>query len=207
YENISEASISFRHRCSDEEPQWLNTLTSTTKATEEVYGIEDLKPAVQELGNVVIREGRVISLPNASRRHIALVAKANRNQILQTKLNGFKLLDPDKPGHLKTLVVHLIDPNRRIMSTSMVPCQRRDWWSRDIRQKVPVLRRLPVEIFDIIMDMIPDFPISATKAENVRMEMLQERKQFTEQHTKAMLSHKFNLMTDARREQYGRDDD
>lgn len=42
----------------------LNTLTSTTKATENVYGVEDLQPAVQEHGSVVIREGRVISFPN-----------------------------------------------------------------------------------------------------------------------------------------------
>lgn len=64
--NISEASISFRYRCSSEDLMSLNTLTRTTKATEEVYGVEDLKPAVQEHGSVMIREGRVISFPNMS---------------------------------------------------------------------------------------------------------------------------------------------
>lgn len=39
------------------------------------------------------------------------------------------------------------------MSTSMVPCQRQDWWAREIRQLVPVLRRLPVEIFERIVDV------------------------------------------------------
>ncbi|KAL8775922.1 MAG: hypothetical protein Q9203_002485 [Teloschistes exilis] len=176
-ENISEASISFRHRCSSDALEWLNTVTTTTKATEDVYGVEDMKPAVQEQGSV-----------------------------LQTKLNPLKLREPAKSGHLKIIVVHLIDPNRRIMSTSMVPCQRRDWWAREIHQKVPVLRRLPVEVFDNIIDMVDDFPISTTDAERIRSEMLQERKEFTEQHTEAMLSYKFNLMSDARREQYGRDD-
>jgi len=30
-----------------------------------------------------------------------------------------------------------------------------DWWAREIRQLVPVLRRLPVEIFDGIIDVSP----------------------------------------------------
>ncbi|KAL8906012.1 MAG: hypothetical protein Q9207_002297 [Kuettlingeria erythrocarpa] len=137
----------------------LNSLTRTTKETEEVYGVEDLKPAIQELGSVIIREGRVISFPN----------------VFQTKINPIKLYDSTKPGHLKMFVMHLIDPNRRIMSTSMVPCQRRDWWAREIRQKVPVLRRLPMEIFDHIIDMGDDFPVSSIKAEEMREEMMHER--------------------------------
>lgn len=72
---------------------------------------------------------------------------------MQTKINPITLRHPAKAGHLKLFTVHLIDPNRRIMSTSMVPCQRRDWWGRDIRQKVPVLRRLPLEIFNHIIDV------------------------------------------------------
>ncbi|KAI4140063.1 MAG: hypothetical protein LQ341_003980, partial [Variospora aurantia] len=63
-DNISEASISFRHRCSTEDLMSLNTLTRTTKETEDIYGVEDLKPAVQEQGSVAIREGRAISFPN-----------------------------------------------------------------------------------------------------------------------------------------------
>lgn len=42
----------------------LNSLTKTTKTTEDVYGVEDLRPALQEQGSVMIREGRVISFPN-----------------------------------------------------------------------------------------------------------------------------------------------
>ncbi|KAL9637114.1 MAG: hypothetical protein Q9204_001998 [Flavoplaca sp. TL-2023a] len=158
-ENVSDASISFRHRCSSEDLMSLNTLTRTTKATEDVYGVEDLQPAVQEHGSVIIREGRVISFPN----------------VFQTKINPIKLHNPGKSGHLKMFIVHLIDPNRRIMSTSMVPCQRRDWWAREIRQKVPVMRRLPVEIFDNIIHMVDGFPVSSSDAEKMRTEMLEER--------------------------------
>jgi len=51
------------------------------------------------------------------------------------------------------MIVHLIDPNRRVMSTSNVPCQRRDWWAHEIRRITPVLWRLPFEIFDQIIDV------------------------------------------------------
>ncbi|KAL8992781.1 MAG: hypothetical protein Q9169_006840 [Polycauliona sp. 2 TL-2023] len=157
-ENLSEASISFRHRCDSEDLMSLNSLAETT-AAEDVYGVKHDEPAVQEHGSVVIQEGRAISFPN----------------VFQTKINPIKLLHPAKTGHLKLFVVHLIDPNRRIMSTSMVPCQRRDWWAHEIHQKSPVLRRLPRELFDRIIEMVDDFPISATKAEELRKEMEQER--------------------------------
>ncbi|KAL8896857.1 MAG: hypothetical protein Q9192_002865 [Flavoplaca navasiana] len=95
--------------------------------------------------------------------------------VFQTKINPVKLRHPGKAGHLKILIVHLIDPNRRIMSTSMVPCQRRDWWAREVRQKVPAMRRLPVEIFDNIIHMVDGFPVSSFYAERMREEMLEER--------------------------------
>ncbi|KAI4090978.1 MAG: hypothetical protein LQ339_008225, partial [Xanthoria mediterranea] len=63
-ENIAAVSISFRNRCGNEDLMSLNTLTRTTKQTEDVYGVEDLKPAIQELGSVTIREGLAISFPN-----------------------------------------------------------------------------------------------------------------------------------------------
>lgn len=81
------------------------------------------------------------------------VTPADHDQVFQTRINAVKLRERGKAGHLKMFIVHLIDPNRRIMSTSMVLCQRRDWWAREIRQKVPMLRRLPVEIFDNIVDV------------------------------------------------------
>jgi len=63
-ENISDASMSFRSRVSNEEPMWLNSITETTLETEDMYDIEDLTSAVQELGHLTIREDRVISFPN-----------------------------------------------------------------------------------------------------------------------------------------------
>ena len=60
------------------------------------------------------------------------------------------------------LTLHLIDPNRGIMSTSMVPCQRRDWWADEVRKSWPALYRLPTELYHHIIDMMGDdsYPIS-----------------------------------------------
>lgn len=153
-ENILNASMSFRSRVSNEEPMWLNTVTETTMETEDMYDIEDLTPAVQELGDLTIQENRVISFLNVRTPPImSLAGDLTASKVFQTKLNSFSLQDESKPGHCKLMIVHLVDPNRRIMSTSNVPCQRRDWWAHEIRENTPVLWRLPVEIFNHIIDM------------------------------------------------------
>ena len=66
YSNIHESSISFRHRVSNDELMELNTLSTATADTEEIYGIKDGGSCVQDLGDVAIRENRVISFPNVS---------------------------------------------------------------------------------------------------------------------------------------------
>lgn len=62
--NISEASLSFRHRVSNDDAISLSTLVRSVEACEDAYGIKDLGPAVQILGHVIIREDRAISFPN-----------------------------------------------------------------------------------------------------------------------------------------------
>lgn len=83
---------------------------------------------------------------------MSLVGSLTDSKVFQTKINPFSLQDKSKPGQCKLMIVHLVDPNRRIMSTSNVPCRRRDWWAHDIRRNTPVLWRLPLEIFDQIID-------------------------------------------------------
>lgn len=63
-ENVTEGSISYRQRVSNEEPMDVNVFADTTEDTENIYGIKDCDPAVQTLGDVMIREDRVISFPN-----------------------------------------------------------------------------------------------------------------------------------------------
>ncbi len=150
----------------------------SVEACEDAYGIKDLGPAVQILGHVIIREDRAISFPNVECLSSTNWCQAKCYQVFQTKINPFKLCDRSKPGHLKLFVFHLVDPNRRIMSTSMVPCQRRDWWAREIRQLVPVLRRLPVEIFDGIIDVSPCISLKTYAYLTAKLTAITDRRWF-----------------------------
>ena len=72
------------------------------------------------------------------------------------------------------------------MSTSMVPCQRRDWWASAIRTGVPSFWRLPPEVFDNIVENVDDYPMSMEEGLRMREDFIGEREGFRERHTKAM---------------------
>ena len=69
------------------------------------------------------------------------------------RFNELRLQDPSREGHVELLTIHLIDPRRRIVSTNMVPPQRRDWWADELRETVEVLKGLPPEVFDMIIEV------------------------------------------------------
>ena len=174
--NISTSTppqISFRCPVLTEETIAAKGSIHTPPFLPEIYGAKHGEPAVQAMGSISMREGRVIVWPNT----------------FQTRILPVNLADTSKPGHCRILTLHLIDPNRRIMSTAMVPCQRRDWWERDIRSSVPVLWRLPKEVFDIIVGMVEEYPISMEEGVRIRDEFKAEREKFRERHTQAMMKY------------------
>ena len=136
----------------------------------EIYGAKHGDPAIQTMGYVTLREGRVVVWPNT----------------FQTRLLPFTLDDRSKPGHCRMLTLHLVDPNRPILSTSMVPCQRRDWWAEAVRTSVPAFWRLPKEIFDMVVDRVEGYPISLDEGRRMRDDFSAERQAFRERHTQAM---------------------
>ena len=146
-----------------EEPPW----------APEIYGAQDGDPVIQDIGDVCMRQDRLVTFPNT----------------FQTRLKSFELVDTTKSGNFKFLTLHLIDPNRRIMSTAMVPTQRRDWWANEVRLSCARLWRLPVEIFKMIVDRVDDYPISEEVGDEIRREFELERKQFQEKHTQAMMDY------------------
>lgn len=84
------------------------------------------------------------------------------------------------------LTLHLVDPNRPIMSTAMIPCQRRDWWAHSVRSTCPVLSRLPIEIFDHVISYVDNIPISLAEGKRTRDEFKAERVEYRQKHTRAM---------------------
>ena len=165
-------TLSFRARVNPGDADLANGAMSRPPYAPEVYGAEDGSPAVQDFGKITLREDRVVVFPNT----------------FQVKINAFSTADRAKKGHLRLLILHLLDPNRRSLSSAMVPCQRRDWWADEIRRKCPSLWRLPREVFDGIIDLVDEFPISHEEAERTAQAFRQERQEYQERQTKAMMN-------------------
>lgn len=138
-------------------------------AVEDAYGISDETSAVQDLGRVRTRPGRLLAFPN----------------VLQHRVGNFELRDASKPGHRKILAMFLIDPNIRILSTANVPPQRLDWWAREVRKEQPFAALL-LELFDRIMDFVEDFPISWNAACDARERLMEERGRVTDTYNQML---------------------
>ena len=142
----------------------------------EVFGCENEGPTVQEIGSVETREGRLLTFPN----------------VLQHRVGSFKLADPTKPGHRKIVVLFLVDPNIKVISTAHVPCQQQAWWWNLTQTKNQQLAGLPVELQDHILEDV-DFPFSLQEAKAHRLELMEERKVFVLDHGKAFEGAIFSL--------------
>ena len=128
-----------------------------------IFGCESGGPGLQFVGSVETLEGRLLTFPN----------------ILQHQVQPFSLVDRTKPGHRKILALFLVDPHTPILSTANVPCQQRDWWRDHIAQLCTSLDRLPVELQDAVFDGIrSDFPFGPDEAKDLRLELMDERKDF-----------------------------
>ena len=170
HQNTTLPTISFRRRINPEEAGLAKACITSPPFAPEMYGVEGNDPPIQKLGEVSLREGRAVVFPNT----------------FQTKLNPFSLADPSKPGHVRLLTLHLIDPNRRAMSTAMVPCQRRDWWAREMRSTCPRFWRLPTEVWENIVGMVDGWPLGMEEAQQMRTQFKEERERFRKQHTESM---------------------
>ncbi|KAJ5813131.1 hypothetical protein N7447_010154 [Penicillium robsamsonii] len=82
-----------------------------------LLGYENIQssPAWQQLGEVKMPPGRLISFPNA----------------FQRRMGPLQLQDKTKPGHCRFLTLPLIDPTYRLCSTRNVPPQQTGWIKGD----------------------------------------------------------------------------
>lgn len=164
-ENITDNYLSFQHHFSDDvevfyeqnHDQWL----------EVIFGCEQDGPTMQNIGHVLTRQGRLLTFPNT----------------LQHVVEPFQLADPSRPGHRKILALFLVDPNIHILSTAHIPCQQREWWAESVRLKTQgsknYLGKLPTEIWDTIVDMVEEFPLTLEEAKVLRRELMDERTEYT----------------------------
>lgn len=167
-ENITDNYLSFQHRTTQDvdipyeqnRHEWL----------EVIFGCEQDGPTLQNIGHVLTRQGRLLTFPNT----------------LQHLVEPFQLADPSRPGHRKLLALFLVDPNIHILSTAHIPCQQQEWWAESVRLKTlgpkNYLGKLPNEIWDMIVDMVEEFPLKLKEAKLLRQELMDERATYTRYH-------------------------
>ncbi len=139
----------------------------------DVFGCTQREP-IQNVGKVETREGRLLTFPN----------------ILQHRVDPFKLADPSKPGHRKIVALFLVDPNIKITSTAFVPCQQQEWWweaimatdsenesTRSVLKHKPALRKVPLELLGAILEDV-EYPFDMKQAKALRLELMSERRVF-----------------------------
>jgi hypothetical protein len=156
-DNITDSYLSFRQTI-DAEAMTMKTAQHEYNSLEKYYGVEQEGPCLQELGKVLTREGRMLAFPN----------------VLQHCVHKFRLEDETKPGHRKILVMFLVDPHIRVLSTANVPPQQGDWWQEEVRRVKP-FSDLPQELFDKIIESVDEFPLSYEAQCKARQQLMDER--------------------------------
>ena len=174
-ENVTPSSLSFR-QCVDEMEITMLPAQNAFTSLESYLGIENETAAVQDLGSVLTRPGRLLAFPN----------------VLQHRVGSFALRDPTKPGHRKILAMFLVDPHRRVLSTANVPPQRKDWWSEHVHD-TPALARLPNELFSHVIDLVDSFPWSWDQAVAIRADLMKQRSAATQQQQEEINDHYFSF--------------
>jgi hypothetical protein len=131
----------------------------------EVFGCQQDGPAVQYIGDIFTKEGRLLTFPN----------------IFQHRVGPFGLADKNKPGHRKILALFLVDPHIKVISSANVPCQQKAWRMQE-PQAEHALPKLPVEMLKEVVDNVEEFPIGLDEAKELRSELMKERKVYVQGH-------------------------
>jgi hypothetical protein len=135
-ENVTNTRISFAQEISMHGEEFLfNGGGWDIPYLEKLFGVQNERPAFQELGSVSIRQGGLITFPNC----------------LRHRLESFELVDKARPGRCRFLTLWLVDPSYRICSTRNVSPQRLDWWEQEARSHLSSAYPLPQELADQII--------------------------------------------------------
>lgn len=144
-ENITDSRLGFRAAVQD--PGYEQ---NDDNGVRDVYGLESEDALNQVLGSAETRAGRALAFPN----------------ILQHRVEPFRLADSTRPGYRKILAFFLVDPSVRIVSTSDVPPQQP--WS-------------------------PTSTMTLEQAKAYREQLMQERKFFVDEQNEDIYEREFSL--------------
>ena len=172
-DNIGESRLGFRQPCDTEGPLCVAYDQDDYAGVEELYDVRQDQPAIQFIGDVETKEGRMLAFPN----------------VVQHRVMPFELADKSKPGHRKILALFLVDPHIRVISSANVPPQQLDWWAEALRSDDKLsgsVNKLPNELFDATINNVTEFPISLEEAKKLREELMSERTVYVEEVNKAV---------------------
>lgn len=174
-ENITESRLGFRQQVDAQDPE-VDYEQEEHEWLEKVFGCNNGDRSIQNVGDVVCKQGRLITFPN----------------ILQHQVQPFQLQDASKPGHRKILALFLVDPNIRVISTANVPPQQRDWWGDEIKS-TRAINVFPEELQEEVIRAVDEFPISMDEAKEIRLKLMDERKKYVVSQTDAFEAGEFSL--------------
>ncbi|KAJ7640393.1 hypothetical protein DFH06DRAFT_1477909 [Mycena polygramma] len=177
-ENISESLLSFRVPTT--QPYYHGHNDHTCMGC--LYGISTSDECVQDIGDMVTKEGRALSWPN----------------VYQHCVSSFHLSDPTKPGHRKILAIFLVDPTiDPIPSTTNVPPQQAEWASEALQESLKdassLVSRLPQELADLIKGQLASTAMTLKEASAYRLALMEERTVFIKAHSDIAYSVAFNM--------------
>ncbi|GAQ10473.1 hypothetical protein ALT_7794 [Aspergillus lentulus] len=176
-ENVTTPILSFRQRLSLD---WLHENYFDKGFglpwLPQVFGCNEEEKQIVELGQVSCHGGRLVTFPN----------------IFQTSLAPVHLVDPGKPGHCKSLVLH---PSTLMCVSSQRPTchpSRQTGGMASIFEEMLWLRRgLPVELQDMVLDYLESYPLTIEEARELRLNLMRERDRITREQTEKLETWRF----------------
>ncbi|OJJ46005.1 hypothetical protein ASPZODRAFT_67184 [Penicilliopsis zonata CBS 506.65] len=174
HDNLHDSYLAFRQRSDISTLREVTRDPNDTVWLKQVFGLEHGHPAVQRSGAVKVVPGRLIVFPNT----------------MQHDTRPFRLVDPSREGHSRVMMIFLVDPNIRIISTANVPPQRMDWTKEAevLARADASLDQFPLATQDRIMNRHDGFPFTKQDAEEYRARMWKERRDFSLYHHVAFSS-------------------
>lgn len=152
-DNITESRLAFRAEV--EEPPYQQSDDSGVAA---VFGLFNEELLVQRLGSVTAMNGRCVVFPNG----------------LQHQVQPFELADPSKPGTRKILALFLVDPETRVLSTSDIPAQQREWQDVALNPLLADTTLVKESAEQLVREMLPQ-GMTRAEANAHRLALMDER--------------------------------
>ncbi|OQR99613.1 hypothetical protein THRCLA_06443 [Thraustotheca clavata] len=155
--NITSSKLQFRQAFAEDIE--LGYEQSRHLGIEQVYGLRNEEPSVQQTGFITALEGRCVVFPNFQQHRVA----------------PFELIDLSMPGHRKIIAFFLIDPSLSLLSTANVPPQQHEWLVSSLAEAID---QSPIEALANMSSMTGS--MTHEEAREFMVQLMQERQQSQE---------------------------